>query len=205
MYLMSSMSVTQALSELKLLRSRIQSAIANSTFITIKKKRDLLDTSRFATEANASYQSYSDLLNRYNKIKAAIVISNATTKVTIGEATYTVAEAVERKRSIEFEKDMLAVMQQQYASSRAQYDAHAASEAARVERLLQSELSKDSKTNVETIAQLTETFLSQNKAEIVDPLNLNEKIATATKRIEEFETKVDWVLSESNGKTQISI
>jgi len=202
---MSSMSVTQALSELKLLRSRIQSAIANSAFITIKKKRDLLDVNRFATEANASYQSYSDLLNRYNKIKAAIVISNATTKVTIGEATYTVAEAVERKRSIEFEKDMLAVMHTQYSSSRAQYDAHTASEAARVERLLQSELSKDSKTSVETITQLTETFLAQNKAEIVDPLNLNEKIAAATRRIEEFETKVDWVLSESNGKTQISI
>ena len=201
----TTMSVTQALSELKLLRSRIQSAITSSSFITLKKKRDLLDVGRFATEANASYQSYNDLLNRYNKIKAAIVISNATTTVTIGDATYTVAEAVERKRSIELEKDMLSIMRNQYSSAIAQHSAHTASEAARVERLLQSELSKDSKTNVETITQLTETFLAQNKAEVIDPLNLSEKIDTTTKRIEEFETKVDWVLSESNGKTQISI
>ena len=205
MIMSTTMSVTQALSELKLLRSRIQSAIANSSFITLKKKRDLLDVGRFSTEANASYQSYSDLLNRYNKIKAAIVIANATTKVTIGDATYTVAEAVERKRSIELEKDMLAVMRSQYSGAIAQHSAHTASEAARVERLLQSELSKDSKTSVDTITQLTETFLAQNKAEVIDPLNLSDKIDIMTKRIEEFETKVDWVLSESNGKTQILV
>ena len=86
-----------------------------------------------------------------------------------------------------------------------EYEAHVASENARVERLIQTELGKDSKTNVEVITQLSETFLAQNKAEIVDPLGLAKEITTLNKSIEDFETKVDWVLSESNGKTTIRV
>uniref|UniRef100_A0A6C0AQD0 Uncharacterized protein n=1 Tax=viral metagenome TaxID=1070528 RepID=A0A6C0AQD0_9ZZZZ len=198
---MSSVSVTQALSELKLLRSRIQHATNGAHLIAMKKKRDMLDSSRFATEARASYQSFTDLLARYNQLKAAIVLSNATTSVKIGDKTYTVADAVERKRTIDFEKAMLNTMKQQFEQVKREHESHTVSEQARVERLLQSELSKDSKTNVEVITQLTETFLAQNKAEILDPLNLETKIAEMNRQIEEFETKVDWVLSESNGRT----
>ena len=86
-----------------------------------------------------------------------------------------------------------------------EYERHVASENTRVERLIQTELGKESKTNVEVITQLSETFLAQNKAEIVDPLNLAKEIASLNKAIEDFETKVDWVLSESNGKTTITL
>ena len=202
---MSSVSVTQALSELKLLRSRIQNATNGSRLIALKKKRDMLDSNKFAVEARASYQSFTDLLARYNQLKAAIVLSNATTSVTIGDKTYTVADAVERKRTIEFEKSMLNTMKQQFEQVKREHEAHTVSEQARVERLLQSELSKDSKTNVEVITQLTETFLAQNKAEVLDPLGLEAKIAEMNRQIEEFETKVDWVLSESNGRTVLSL
>lgn len=202
---MSSVSVTQALSELKLLRSRIQHATNGSRLIALKKKRDMLDSNKFAVEARASYQSFTDLLARYNQLKAAIVLSNATTSVTIGDKTYTVADAVERKRTIAFEKAMLNTMKQQFEQVKREHEAHTVSEQARVERLLQSELSKDSKTNVEVITQLTETFLAQNKAEVLDPLGLEAKISEMNRSIEEFETKVDWVLSESNGRTVLSL
>jgi len=201
----SGISISQALAELKLLRKRIQNTIQQSTLIVLKKKRDLLDVPRFAVEAQASYQSYKDLLARYNTIKAAIVQSNARTTVIIADVTYTVADAVERKKTIALEKDMLTRMQHQYEMVQQEYRNHVTSENTRVERLIQTELGKDSKTNVEVIAQLSETFLAQNKADIVDPLGLAKEIAALNKSIEDFETKVDWVLSESNGKTTISV
>jgi hypothetical protein len=200
-----SISISQALAELKLLRKRIQNAIQQSTLIVLKKKRDLLDVGRFTVEAQASYQSYKDLLARYNTIKAAIVQSNAHTTVSIADVTYTVADAVERKKTIALEKDMLTRMQHQYEMVQQEYTNHVTSENTRVERLIQTELGKDSKTNVEVITQLSETFLAQNRAEIVDPLSLAKEIAALNKNIEDFETKVDWVLSESNGKTTISV
>jgi len=201
----TTISVSQALAELKLLRKRIQNATQQSTLIALKKKRDLLDVGRFSTEAVASYQSYKDLLNRYNVIKAAIVQSNATTTVSIGGVSYTVADAVERKMTIALEKDMLSKMQHQFDQVNRDYENHVTAENVRVERLIQTELGKDAKTNVEVISQLSETFLAQNKAEIVDPLGLAKEIAALNKNIEDFETKVDWVLSESNGKTTISV
>jgi hypothetical protein len=66
-------------------------------------------------------------------------------------------------------------------------------------------LAKDAKTNVEVIQQLTATFLAQNKATIVDPLNLADLIRTMTESIENFETKVDYILSESNGRTMLAL
>jgi hypothetical protein len=74
-----------------------------------------------------------------------------------------------------------------------------------VERLLTTELAKDAKTNVEVVQQLTTTFLAQNKATVLDPLGLSEKIETLTKALEDFETQVDYCLSESNGRTVIHL
>ena len=198
-------SVTQALAELKLLRRRIQNVTQTGEFIALRHKRDALEPTKFASETRAAYQSYTDLLKRYSAIKSAIVISNATTTVTIAGVSYTVADAVERKRAIEFEKEMLATLQHQHEAVTKKHESHVAAENLRVERLLQSELSKDNKTNVEVIAQLTETFLNQNKAEILDPLDVKTLIASMTRSIEDFETKVDWVLSESNGRTTICV
>ena len=199
----TSMSVTQGLSELKLIRSRIDTGIEKAVFVVLKKKRDLVDVTAFSSNAVSSYQSIVDLLERYNRIKSSIVQSNAGTVVTIAGKTYTVADAVERKRSIEYEKDLLSRMKKQWERVREEFADHSESEQTRVDRLVTTELGKESKTNVEVVSKLTETFLDQNKAEIIDPLNLADHIKKLHKSIEEFETQVDWVLSESNAKTLV--
>jgi hypothetical protein len=201
----STMSVTQALAEIKLVRNRLESALEHTNLIVLKKKRDLIDPAAFSLNAMASYQSVLDLLERYNLLKSRVVQSNATTLVTIAGKTYSVADAVERKRSIDYEKTLLLKMKQQLERVRKEFTDHSAMEQARVERLVMTELGKESKTNVEVVSQLTETFLAQNRAEIVDPLGLAEQIKKLEKHIEDFETQVDWVLSESNGKTLITL
>jgi hypothetical protein len=197
-------SVTQALAELKLLRKRINSGLDDAKFIDLKTKRSLLDVDKFGVQARASLQSYLDLLDRYNRLKSAIVRSNATTEVLIAGKTYTVAEAVERKRSMSYEQNLLETMKQQFRDVQEQLEQHQRADQARIDRLLSAELSKDSKTNVDTIKSLTEAFLAENKVEVIDPLKLEERIKTMEKEMEEFQTKVDWVLSESNGRTSIA-
>lgn len=202
---MTEISVTQALAELKLLRKRIASALDDAHFITIKRKKFPIDTDRFGVQAVASLQSYTDLLQRYSTLKSRIVQSNATAQVTIAGRTYTVAEAVERKRTIDSETTLLQRMREQYNAVQQEYRDHQAAEQTRIDRLLASELSKGSKTNVDVIRSLTETLLEENKAEIVDPLRLEERIKSLEKDIDEFQTTVDWVLSESNGRTMIVV
>lgn len=202
---MMTISITQALAEIKLLRKRIEGMIDSGDFIAMKTKKMMFDSDKFTSNVRSSYQSFKDLLLRYNKIKSAIVASNATTNVSIAGKEYTVAEAVERKRSIEFEKAILSRMMMQYNDVKKRYEAHQVSEQARVERLLSVELGKDTKTSPETIRLLSESFLAENKAEIIDPLKLETTIKSMSEEIELFETTVDYTLSESNGRTMISI
>lgn len=198
-------SITQALSELKLLRKRIDAVTSSAVFTTVKRANDLTDATKFATQATASFQSFTDLMRRYNLLKSAIVVSNATTKVTIGGVEYTVADAVERKRSIEMEHNLLSTMKSQYTATKGEFERHQQAEQQRIDRLLTTELAKDAKTNVEVVQQLTTTFLAQNKATILDPLSLADKIAEITRSLEDFETQVDYCLSESNGRTLVSV
>jgi hypothetical protein len=144
-------------------------------------------------------------LSRYNRIKSAIVISNATTHVSIASKEYTVAEAIEHKRNLHMKKTMLSTLQTQLKTVNDSFARHTNDIQARAERLLEVELGKDSKTNVENSNQFVESFLKSNKAEIIDPLKLDTLIAELSKEISEFETTVDWVLSESNGRTKICV
>jgi ribosomal protein S13 len=165
------MSITQALAELKLLRKRIDHVLDDARFITLKTKTRQLDVEGFNKTARASYQSFQDLLNRYNRIKAAIVVSNATALVAVAGKTYTVAEAVERKRSIETEKRCLYLMREQFTEVKDQYEAHQKAQQDRLDRLVMQEIGKDNKTSIEVVTQLSATFMESNKAEIVDPLS----------------------------------
>jgi hypothetical protein len=198
------MSISQALVELKLLKSRIQKC-NNGLYVTVKTKTKAVDVADFTKVAKANLQSYKDLLNRYNIIRSRVVVSNATTRVTVAGTEYTVAEAVERKRSIEMEKSMLGVLRSQFKTATAEMESHQKVQQERLDKLLLQELGKDSKTNVDVVDALTETFLKNNKAEIIDPLGLQEVVTNMEKSIQDFESNVDWVLSESNGRTQITV
>ena len=47
--------------------------------------------------------------------------------------------------------------------------------------------------------------METNKIELVDPMDLKKMATELDEEIDVFETNVDWVLSEANGKTMISL
>lgn len=47
--------------------------------------------------------------------------------------------------------------------------------------------------------------MKRNEFEIIDPLNVKQQIEKLSNRIEEFESEVDAVLSESNATTFIEV
>jgi hypothetical protein len=199
------MSITQALAELKLLDKRIQKALDHVEWADVKSKSNPIDSEKFTRTARAEFQSFADLVKRYDTIKRAVVLSNATTRVRVGTWEGTVAEAIEYKRSIYYKRRLLDVMKNQLFTAKELYKTQQEAVDARLEKLLHSELGKDVKTSPETITALTNTFRENNKVEIVDPLDLAARTRELEEEIESFETNVDWVLSETNGKTMIQI
>ena len=199
------MSITQGLAELKLLDKRLRTHLHNMRWVDVSTETNRVDKEKVKSVATAEYQSYMDLVKRRDAIKRAIVLSNANTRVKIGSWEGTVAEAIEHKSSLSHKHELLDKMIAHLSTKKAELEEAQSKLDNRLERLLQSELGKDVKTNPETLTTLTNTFRASNKVEFVDPLDLASKISDLNMEISTFETNVDWVLSESNGKTLITI
>lgn len=200
------MSVTQALPELKLLEKRINKVAETiPTWCKVATNGAPVDKEKHKRETESHLQSFNDLMKRRDTIKRAIILSNAVTTVRIGSWEGTVAEAIEYKMSIRMKRSLLEGMKMCMQLRRSEYEAMKGQVDSRLERLLQSELGKDVKTNPETITALTNSFRENNKVELVDPLDLATKVSTLEEELDAFETNVDWVLSESNGRTMIEV
>jgi hypothetical protein len=219
------MSVTQALAELKLLDKRIRKMVAPKAkteavymyeatpepeapelgWTAVKTKSSPVDVEQLTRDAQADYQSFMALVERRDRIKKAVVQSNATTRVTVGSWEGTMAEAIEHKSSIGYKKMLLGAMKKELGGTRDRLKAAEKEVQERLDRLLQSELGKDVRTNPETIQSITVSFRENNKVELVDPLGLAAKVKALEQEVEEFETNVDWVLSEANGRTMVEV
>lgn len=106
---MAKISVTRALAQLKTLNDRIQRASAEEfvTRIAGGKHSSGEELTKITARIEANYQSVTDMLAQRAKLKAAVVLSNATTSVEVGGVIMTVAEAIERKGSIGLERNLL--------------------------------------------------------------------------------------------------
>ena len=94
-------TITKGLSQLNLLDKWIASAIQTGGFVAYYRPGQTLQGATLSADdikkkTMSSFQSVKDLIARRDKIKAAIVISNAITKVRIGNTDITAA-AIEKK------------------------------------------------------------------------------------------------------------
>ncbi|WP_368900840.1 hypothetical protein [Oceanobacillus oncorhynchi] len=200
-------TIHRGLTELKTLEDRIWNAIRNGEYITANKKSnkkingETIDKHR--DSIRASYDKVEALIERRNKVKAAIVKSNAITKVTVAGVEMSVAEAIERQSSIQNEKNFLAEMRSQYARQTKAVDDNNAELENRLERYLTSVLGSKEDRNKDEIEAHTKIFLDRNTYELVDPIGLRKKIDELEDYINDFETDVNSVLSESNATTFI--
>jgi hypothetical protein len=213
------MSLTQGLAELKLLDKRIKKLIHTVPskrlwednespcfrFVDVKTKAKPVDIDALKKEAKANYQSFCDLLARRDTIKRAIVQKNATTTIKIGTWEGTIAEAIEQKASITYRRDLLEQMKKQVLAANQLVETEQKEAQNRLDKLLSSEMGKDVRTNPDTVNALTVSFMENNKVGLVDPLDSGPLIRSMEEEVEAFTTNVDWVLSEANGRTMISV
>lgn len=206
------MTVHKALAELKLLDDRIDKAIAEGIYCAANKhsndKINGIDIEDYKKLVQSRYDKATDLIRRRNAIKRAVVLSNAVTKVTIAEKEYTVAEAIEMKNhGVEFDKELLNTMQSRYEA--AQIVIKEQNENDLEERANQYVTAiygnKEGKTNTADIEKVKNDFITANQYELVDPLNILEKMETLEKKINDFMAEVDSTLSVSNALTEIEI
>ena len=207
---MEKMLVTQALNELKTLDSRIMRSINSATFVTSAKICEKNVTSNMSKEdfnknAKADLQSIDDLISRRKNIKAAVVLSNAITMVTVANIEMTRAAAIERKTSIEYEKVLLRQMKNQYMSAQQNVDRNNAKMEDSIEKLVNTAFGKDSKTNIksEDYSAIADPYKEKNEWGLVDPIDILSQITKREEEIDAFINEVDSALQISNCTTYI--
>ena len=208
------MTVHKALAELKVIDDRINKAISEGVYVIANKhsneKIQGMTIEQFKEKMKASHQKVTDLINRRNALKRAVVLSNATTKIKIGNDDYTVAEAIEMKNhGMEFKTNYMRMIASQNLS--AQADINRNSGEAIEKRAEQYVLSviqaqpKDAKMAIDSDAMqaLRKDYIKNNTYDLIDPLKVNDIIENMADEINEFNTEIDAALSVSNALTVI--
>ncbi|GEN83799.1 hypothetical protein SLU01_21110 [Sporosarcina luteola] len=203
------MSIHRALSELKTLNDRIPKAIQEADFIATDRKSaqkiNGLSIEDYEKMIQAGFDKAVSLIERRNRLKDAIVQSNAITEVVVAGETMTVAKAIERKSSIANEEKLLSMMVGKRRMAINKLTMENESLPSRLEDYLTAILGNKEHAKKEEVELHTKSFMDRNEYILIDPLKLDKRIEEWDERISNFKAEVDAVLSESNAITKITI
>lgn len=205
------MTVHEALCELKTIGKRIDKAISQGVFVRTKRHSDAMIDGKsvddFKNQIKASYQKVTDLIRRREAIKKAVTQSNATTIVTIGNLEMSVAEAIEYKNSgVDYKTKLLENMSRSYEVARRAINQNNgdALQSAADSYIAALFGSKESIADVSIIENAKNAYIENNSLDLVDPISIVREIERISEEIDNFTTKVDSALSISNAITTIT-
>lgn len=206
---MRTMTITEALVELKLLDKRITKADMHDWCIIQMKQNKKTSkgetVEEYEQDTKARFQSVKDLITERANIKKAIVKSNAETEVVVGNLKMTIAEAIEYKTSIDYEKMLLQSLRRSKAEAEEAKVMHEQKLDREVNNVI-GKLAESGKDNLsEEQKNFTESYRQMNEAIIIDPIDVDKQIEELEARIENFEQNIDVALSVANATTFIEI
>lgn len=207
------MLVTQALDERDLLVKKIGDKISKMKLIDVKKRNEektadsRMTPEEFGSTASAAYQSIMDLIDRFQRIDAAIVASNAASTVKTSYGEFTVAGAIALKNRLKgngiynadgaFETRLTAQLERQYQAAVQTADYKNKSLEAQAETMRLSILGKDSKVKDTKPLEVVDAYIRENTTEVIDPLE-------SQKKVQELKEKVDTLLKELDTQIKVS-
>ncbi|MGI6174096.1 MAG: hypothetical protein ACOYI8_09415 [Christensenellales bacterium] len=202
------MTVQKALEQATLIDKKINDSIRLLDTSNVKKASE--DTIRltkmkvgeYIDRANADMQSIEDLFMRRRALRAALHKSNANTQVVIGGETYSVAEAIEmRKTGIGLQEEYY----RKLASNRASAASAVSQSEEKVTRVADEMVAKaftENKSSKEAMA-LHEGYVSMNKLELIEPKGIDDKMRAIVDSINNFMADVNVAITASNATTVI--
>lgn len=207
------MTVTRALAELKFLDDRINRAIMTGTFIGISIGRD--DSKKTNTGASvdeatkvitASHQRVESLIANREKIKRAIIRSNSETKVKIVDQEITVAEAIELKKSVVYRESYINAMRNAVHAARINVNAGNTALDTAINQSVNTVYGNDKgKVDAAMYDAVAVPQKKQKEHALLDPCKVDELIEKQSEIVDSIKKELDFILSESNAKTNITI
>lgn len=215
------MLVTQALDERDLLVRKIAAKIQKASFVdTIKHNEEKVLEHRilkedFCKQAEASWQQIMDLTDRFQRIDAAIVASNASTWLNTSYGRWTVAGAISLRSRLkglgtygddaDFESNLCIKLQQEYHVRIQTMEKKNMQLQSSAEELRRSIVGKEKCLKGDASLDVVDAYIRGNTTELVDPLNVQEKINMLLDRKAALIRELDTCIKVSNATTYIEI
>lgn len=213
--------ITQALDERQLLIKRINSKIDAAAFVDVKRRNEervleyRIPQEEFRQKAESAYQQIMDLIDRYQKIDAAIVASNAAATIQTSYGTFTVAAAISlrnrlresdfQENDMEFEKRLEKKMKQEYERCIAVAEEKNKALNNTAENMRLSILGKDNKGNEEKSLDVVNEYVRANTMELVDPVDVKGKTEALKWKRDTLLMELETQIKVSNATTFIEI
>ncbi len=209
------MLVADALDERDFLREKIEKAISNASFVTVKRVKDPRtkdgsDPEVFEQNAKSDYKSISDMISRLNKINQAITLSNANTVIELKSGIkMSRAEAISRRKEMrdgvnDIEHRFITAIARMITDYKREYNRlqNAADQA--TEMYKNNLTSKDRELNQKEI-DAAKTLTADEYPQIIDPLDIVKKYDERNNRYNIIAKEIDTAIKVSNATTYIEI
>jgi DNA repair exonuclease SbcCD nuclease subunit len=209
---MEEITITQALSRVKVLEKRHEKLLRELRLVAVRHGSKLRSPNSsykeedFVDAAKSMMQSISDIYNNILFIKNAIAVSNANTKVRIAGEEMTVQEAILRKQYLNLRKDQIRKFKELLTRARQEFDEALEENSDKIENLLKGDTSDPKSKDQVARRKETEDYInSTRQVVLIDPCDLQGTLPALEKDFEDFESNVDYALSESNSITKIQL
>lgn len=214
---MEKMIVTQALDERDLLKKKIRDAIAKCDFVAVQKPgddviaQDKQKVADYEAEVKASFQSIRDMMDRYTRLDAAILLANATTKIEVAGKTMTRAAAINLRKMMKgqglADTDFTDVMIRKMTTDldRARLKIARSQEVADRQREVMSNslVSSDKKVLSEDNLKSITAYCDNLVLKLVDPIDIEKTIADMQEKWDNLATNLESAIRISNATTYV--
>lgn len=214
---MEKMIVTQALDERDLLKKKIRDAIAKCDFVAVQKPgddviaQDKQKVADYEAEVKASFQSIRDMMDRYTRLDAAILLANATTKIEVAGKTMTRAAAINLRKMMKgqglADTDFTDVMIRKMTTDldRARLKIAKSQEVADRQREVMSNslVSSDKKVLSEDNLKSITAYCDNLVLKLVDPIDIEKTIADMQEKWDNLTTNLESAIRISNATTYL--
>ncbi|MCI6240156.1 MAG: hypothetical protein MR625_02900 [Clostridium sp.] len=214
---MEKMIVTQALDERDLLKKKIRDAIAKCDFVAVQKPgddviaQDKQKVADYEAEVKASFQSIRDMMDRYTRLDAAILLANATTKIEVAGKTMTRAAAINLRKMMKgqglADTDFTDAMIRKMTTDldRARLKIAKSQEVADRQREVMSNslVSSDKKVLSEDNLKSITAYCDNLVLKLVDPIDIEKTIADMQEKWDNLTTNLESAIRISNATTYV--
>jgi len=214
-----SMLVTQALDERDLLVKKINEKIVKIKLVDTKKHNEektvneRVTVDEFTKTAQAAWQQITDLIERYRRLDAAIVASNAATLIETAQGSMTIAAAIALRSRLRgdgiydakgaFEDSLIEQAQRQYLQSVTTAENRNKLLESKADDMRMAILGRDAKTKDDAPLEVVTAFIQANTTEVIDPLGVEKKVQELRERLDALSSELDTKIKVSNATTMI--